>query len=483
MALTGLTHLCLQYSKGGNGAGAVAHPDMPKALSFLLDLQHLNIQGLALPTMRRSSGATPPTQEDPQRNVFGLRNLTSLQHLELSSCKLSRAPLGAVADTLAALSSLTHIDISCNGLTTRDLGQMLSAPRRSLSVLMVEENEFSIDSFLAAVPIVPGLKTLNLGKLAVESVEASEGLSKIQKIRTLSSLTVPVGEALGEGGLVPRLSNVLRSLTGLTSLGIQGALDDMMLMVIAPELERLTLLQELSLDVSNYILDEETMHHRAGSRTYHPLQQALTGTTELRKLTLYAGQWTFTMRQTWRAFAAGVAGQPHLTRVDLNFTHQAANRSAYRIIDGLAHVPSLQHLSVQAAGTGIVDTQEAPFMSAIRNLTNLQVLDLSNALDCTYNTGGSSVALGELQKLRLLDLSNCRLGSAFAVNLAVCVEPIQSLEKLDVSGNDLSYNGAHALAAVMKGKARAEVLDIAGNAYMYQAEYMQLRETFPFINW
>lgn len=258
-----------------------------------------------------------------------------------------------------------------------------------------------------------------MGKLAVESMYATDGLSKLVRMRSIAALNVPVGAALPDGGLVPRLATVLRALTALTSLELEGTLDDVMLMVLAPALERLTLLQNLSLDASNYLLDEDNMHHREErSRTYHPLQQALAGATGLRNLIFAAGQRTITMQQSLDAFVAGIAQQQHLTQLHLRFTHQFANRSAFRILQGLVHAPSLQYLRVHAAGMGVREVE--PFIAAVQNLTKSEVLDLRNALDCTYCTGATLEGMTKLQKLRLLDFSDCRAGSAFAVNLAKC---------------------------------------------------------------
>ena len=467
----------------------MVHPDTPVAISNLLQLTHLELRGCGLPQIGRGSSVhahallqvQPQLHEDYQNNVFGLRKLTLLQHLELCGCQLHRSPDGALTDTLVTLSALTYLDLSNNALSGKALQQLFRVPRRQLCSLLVAENAFSLDSVLAAVPVLPGVCRLDMGQLAVGSINAAEGLSKLSRVRTLAALTLPIGAALPDGGLVPSLAAVLKALTGLTELDLEGPLDDMMLLVLAPALERLSLLQSLSLDASSYLLDEETMHHREAARTYHPLQQALAGLTGLRNLTFSAGEWTFSMQQTLHAFAAGLAQQPHLTRVHLKFTHQFANRGAYKVLECVKHVPGLQHLQIQTAGKGVGDIE--PFIAAVQNLTNLEVLDLRGALDCSYYNGATLQGISQLQKLRLLDVSSCSIRSACAVQLAVCLAKIKTVENIDISGNELSYNGAHALAQMMKHQACVEVLDLAGSSHMYNTEFIQLGGNFPFINW
>jgi Ran GTPase-activating protein (RanGAP) involved in mRNA processing and transport len=151
------------------------------------------------------------------------------------------------------------------------------------------------------------------------------------------------------------------------------------------------------------------------------------------------------------------------------------------VLQGLVHARNLRSLRVQAAGVGVVEVDK--LLDAVQALTSLQVLDLGSALDCAYCVGAMLASVSKLQRLRLLDLSNCRVGPAFAVNLAQCLSNISTIEKVDVSGNELSYSGVHALATVLQWQPRVEVLDIAGSAHLYQTDYIQLGQNFPFVNW
>jgi hypothetical protein len=484
--LTGLQHLSLRYSTETIGGGEM-HQHTPIAIGHLRSLTHLDLHGCALPVPRRSSGANtgarPQQGEDSlQRNVLGLRNLTSLQHLELVRCALSRAPSGSVAETLTTIPTLTHLNLSGNGLITNDLRRLFIPPRRNLASCCVSENDFSLDSFLIAVPVLSGLRHLDIAKLSVLGMSSTpQELGKLTRMRNLASLRIPVGASLPDGGLVPQLASVIQVLTGLTSLDLEGSLNDMMLLTLAPALQRLTGLQSLSLDASNYFLDEAAMQYREGLRTYHPIHQALSGTKVLRDLSLAAGQWTFALQRSLDGLAAGLSQQPYLTQIHLKFTTHFANRSAFKVLRELVHVPRLQHLRVQSTGTGVVDVES--FISEVQNLTNLQLLELRGAMDCTYYSCSNLMALGRLQKLRLLDVSDCRAGSEFALSLAGCLANIPTIEKVDISGNELSYSDVLALATMMEAQPRAEVLDVAGSSQLLPMECAQLTQSFPFINW
>lgn len=387
-------------------------------------------------------------------NLASLSKLPTVEELTLKSCGLTETDIPPIF----ALPGLTHLNLAGNDISSLAGIQNLSR----LDTLVI-----SPDDFMLEVDVRPVSSAANLTHLALESCNLTD-LKFLAKMTNLDCLSL-------------NLNNIedvepLSHLTGLTYLDLSyNCITD-----VAP-LRTLTNLT-LALDDNSakdkkgntvYLVDISPLAPLANLREFSfvgspvfPDCSALVGWSKLTKAD-FRGTWVgLSNLGTVRAFAnlktlrlgsignrisalkaenlQGIASLAQLEELDLSLCPRLSDLSA------LANLKNLTHLN--AAGCRFTDL--APLrdltqlvnlnltntyifniandwtadITALSNLANLQVLDLST--DGQFNTLGDLRPLGGLTQLRQLELGNVICGD---------LSPLEGLKELRL----LNLTGAH----------------------------------------
>ncbi|XP_038052801.1 protein NLRC5-like [Patiria miniata] len=323
------------------------------------------------------------------RSWYHLREIKTLNKLDLRCCRLQSDDLEYIAVGLSNLSNLVELDMSCNE-TLAGSGWAWSHLRE-----------------------IKTLKKLNLGYCGLQSGDLEPFAIGLSDLPKLVELDLSGNQTLDWSGRAWSHWREIKTLNklNLRSCGLKN--DD--LEHVAVGLSNLPNLVELDMSCN------ETL---AGSGwAWSHLRESKT----LNKLNLgYCGLQSGDLEP----FANGLSDLPKLVELDLsgNNTLAGSDRSWYH----LREIKTLNKLDLRSCGLKSDDLEHIAV--GLSNLPNLVELDLS----CNETLAGSGWAWSHLRKIKTLNKLNlgyCGLQSGDIEPFANGLSDLPKLVELDLSGN------------------------------------------------
>ena len=375
------------------------------------------------------------------RYTFGKHlDMSSLTEVDLSSADVMNAGAVVISVVLEKNSSLTHLDLSFNGID-EDVASSLSW-YSSLSFFNLEGNcigDSGASSLSKALKAKSSLTDLNLSDNRIGDAGASFLSQALKANSSLTNLNLSIN-SIGDTG-ASSLSKALKANSSLTNLNLSFCkIGDAGASSLSEAIKENSSLTGLNL-----------LDNRIGDAGASFLSDALTANSSLTDLNLEGN-------------CIGDSGASSLSKAlkakssltDLNLSdNRIGDAGASFLSQALKANSSLTNLNLRHNSIG--DAGASSLFEALKANSSLTDLDLSG--NSIGDTGASSLfeALKANSSLTDLDLSGNIIGDTGASCLSQALKANSSLNKLDLTDNDMSAVGAASFNEASKINKKVDV--------------------------
>lgn len=430
-------HLDLSYLNLGAFGGSDVAP-VVESFSELTQLRYLDFSGNSL---------EDPSQNSPAMLGKSLKSLTSLEVLILASCQICNRPTSdffPLIDSLGRLVALRHLDLSGNCFGQENLTLRLSKVLKNLKNLEV----FKISGN-------------SLGHNSTVSVEnLGQALAKLTNLRYFDASSNSLGKMGPQG--VDAIVRAFKKLSRLTYV----SLDVNFLSFNA------TRSANLALQFSG-----SSARVRANIVTAQDVQDFFLSISQnVTRLDL-PKVLEEAYPEALEEFAIQLSRQTQLIHLDLSSSgfNALAINATNSLIDSIGFLNNLKFLKLSNNPCGESFFYN-PFINSLRNLQNLEELDLSDTgAGGGYGTGMDGdffYALGSLRKLRKLNLAGNFLGfrDGDIENFSNSLQQLTNLEYLNISRAQLAHQDQDSyktgvLFSALHQLTRLSILDLSQNGF------------------
>ena len=375
------------------------------------------------------------------RYTFGKHlDMSSLTEVDLSSADVMNAGAVVISVVLEKNSSLTHLDLSFNGID-EDVASSLSW-YSSLSFFNLEGNcigDSGASSLSKALKAKSSLTDLNLSDNRIGDAGASFLSQALKANSSLTNLNLSIN-SIGDTG-ASSLSKALKANSSLTNLNLSFCkIGDAGASSLSEAIKENSSLTGLNL-----------LDNRIGDTGASFLSDALTANSSLTDLNLEGN-------------CIGDSGASSLSKAlkakssltDLNLSdNRIGDAGASFLSQALKANSSLTNLNLRHNSIG--DAGASSLFEALKANSSLTDLDLSG--NSIGDTGASSLfeALKANSSLTDLDLSGNIIGDTGASCLSQALKANSSLNKLDLTDNSVSAVGAASFNEASKINKKVDV--------------------------
>ena len=375
------------------------------------------------------------------RYTFGKHlDMSSLTEVDLSSADVMNAGAVVISVVLEKNSSLTHLDLSFNGID-EDVASSLSW-YSSLSFFNLEGNcigDSGASSLSKALKAKSSLTDLNLSDNRIGDAGASFLSQALKANSSLTNLNLSIN-SIGDTG-ASSLSKALKANSSLTNLNLSFCkIGDAGASSLSEAIKENSSLTGLNL-----------LDNRIGDTGASFLSDALTANSSLTDLNLEGN-------------CIGDSGASSLSKAlkakssltDLNLSdNRIGDAGASFLSQALKANSSLTNLNLRHNSIG--DAGASSLFEALKANSSLTDLDLSG--NSIGDTGASSLfeALKANSSLTDLDLSGNIIGDTSASCLSQALKANSSLNKLDLTDNSVSAVGAASFNEASKINKKVDV--------------------------
>ena len=375
------------------------------------------------------------------RYTFGKHlDMSSLTEVDLSSADVMNAGAVVISVVLEKNSSLTHLDLSFNGID-EDVASSLSW-YSSLTFFNLEGNcigDSGASSLSKALKAKSSLTDLNLSDNRIGDAGASFLSQALKANSSLTNLNLSIN-SIGDTG-ASSLSKALKANSSLTNLNLSFCkIGDAGASSLSEAIKENSSLTGLNL-----------LDNRIGDAGASFLSDALTANSSLTDLNLEGN-------------CIGDSGASSLSKAlkakssltDLNLSdNRIGDAGASFLSQALKANSSLTNLNLRHNSIG--DAGASSLFEALKANSSLTDLNLSG--NSIGDTGASSLfeALKANSSLTDLDLSGNIIGDTSASCLSQALKANSSLNKLDLTDNDMSAVGAASFNEASKINKKVDV--------------------------